>query len=179
MVLHRGKVFILIRSNSSFSPLSVTLLVSSLTSLRLVLDPEGFLLLFFFFIVLGHALRLTDLIPPPGMEPESQQWKCRILSTGLPGNSLPYFFSKNFIVLNLHLSLWSILIELGFMQFHSTHIGLSIQQQLQIWGDHYADFQSSGSWRHWPESPALNHYTYCLLCKAEFVLDLISDLISH
>jgi len=61
MVVHRAKVFIVIKSNSSFSPLSVTLLVSSLTSLHLVLDPEDFLLLFFFFFVLGHALRLTDL----------------------------------------------------------------------------------------------------------------------
>ena len=133
--------------------------MSSLTNLCRVLDPEDFLQFFFFFF-LASPSGLRIFVPQPGMEPKPRQWKRWVLTTGPPGNSLSYFFSKSFTVLNLHLSLWSILSKLGFMQFHPTHAGFSIQQQLQIRGDHYADFWSSGSCRHSAQKPLILTITH-------------------
>ena len=53
---------------------------------------EGFPSFFFF----GHATGLVGiLVPRPGIEPGPQQWKCWLLTTGPPGNSLLLFLRLN------------------------------------------------------------------------------------
>ena len=48
---------------------------------------------FFFFFLLRHmACGIWDLSSQPGIEPGPQQWKCRVLTTGPPGNSRTEFF---------------------------------------------------------------------------------------
>ena len=44
----------------------------------------------FFFWLYHAACRI--LVPQPGIEPKPQQWKCQVLTTGLPGNSLLFYF---------------------------------------------------------------------------------------
>ena len=56
-----------------------------------LLSPLPFLssYLSFFFLSLSSSLPLFLLIPQPGIEPGSQQWKHRVLTTRPPGNSHP------------------------------------------------------------------------------------------
>ena len=54
--------------------------------------------IFSFFWLCHLACRI--LVPWPGTEPGPQQWKCRVLTTGPPGNSLFWFSimgSANFL----------------------------------------------------------------------------------
>ena len=45
----------------------------------------------YFVVVVGWAARLDGiLVPQPETEPGPQQSKCRVLTTGLPGNSLQH-----------------------------------------------------------------------------------------
>ena len=43
-----------------------------------------------FFVCFGHEAR-GILVPWPGMEPALLHWKCRVLTTGLPGKSWNLF----------------------------------------------------------------------------------------
>ena len=52
---------------------------------------------FFFW---PHCMACRILVPWPGIEPCPLQWKCRVLTTGLPGNSLVSLFLKG------HQSYW-------------------------------------------------------------------------
>ena len=48
----------------------------------------------FFFLAALQACRI--LVPQPGTEPGPQQWKCWVLTTRPPGNSLQFFNILNF-----------------------------------------------------------------------------------
>ena len=54
------------------------------------------LFLFFFFWLHRAACRI--LVPRPGIEPGPPQRKCRVLTTGLPGNSLNCFILNSNII---------------------------------------------------------------------------------
>lgn len=43
---------------------------------------------FYYFISLAMPRAGGDLVPELGMEPMPLQWICRVLTTGMPGNSL-------------------------------------------------------------------------------------------
>ena len=78
----------------------------------------------FFFFFFGLATSCRMLVPQPGIKPGPLQCKCRVLTTGPPGNSLEHFkllwsygilwylkdysphfpFSKNFLVLLISIS---------------------------------------------------------------------------
>ena len=49
-----------------------------------------FAFLLFYFLLYHAACRI--LVPQPEMEPRPLQWKCGVLSTGLPGKFLFAFF---------------------------------------------------------------------------------------
>ena len=42
----------------------------------------------FLFLIWPHLMAYRILVPQPGIESGPRQWKCRVLTTGPPGNSL-------------------------------------------------------------------------------------------
>ena len=48
-----------------------------------------------FLFVFGTVPACGILVPQPGIEPGPQQWKCWVLTTGLPGNSLHPILSSS------------------------------------------------------------------------------------
>ena len=55
-----------------------------------------FFLSFFFFFWWSHVA-CGILVPLPEIEPSPQKWKCRLLTTGPPGNSHNCFFWKHLV----------------------------------------------------------------------------------
>ena len=58
---------------------------------------------YFIYLLWLHCVPCRILFSWPGIEPGPQRWKCRVLTTGQPGNSLfeLFFFKKIFVsVLN-------------------------------------------------------------------------------
>ena len=64
-----------------------------LSCLLVISVPLPFLFFFFFrFFVLFwlHHVPCKILVPQPGIKSDHLQWKCRVLTTGPPGDSFPY-----------------------------------------------------------------------------------------
>ena len=84
------------------------------------------------------------LLPWPGIEPGPQQWKHRVLTTGLPGNSPQNIFNYNQFQRLLHVLLIKAAYSYRFS--HSTcklkELNLYYLSRLHIW-DHYCLYLSS------------------------------------
>ena len=64
---------------------------------------------FFFFFFFGHSMQWLDesSVPRPGIELRPQWWKCHILTTRPPGNSLWWLILCTKLAIPWYLDIWS------------------------------------------------------------------------